>query len=158
MLKIPEALQEKYSALLVKNDIQVQFHQDFKKWLRYYLDFCKKYHHSYSSRKNLVRFINKLEEKTECRPAGSGKEGCSDILFRTVESNCWIRFTCPEGRCRLWGVGSATFLGIGTEIIERWNQASALLAENSEIIPVMGEKTQGFHQRQTGGTTDAFRC
>ena len=65
MLKIPEALLEKYDMILVKNDIPPQFHGNYKKWLRYYLDFCNKYQNHYSSSNSLPLFIDKLKEKKQ---------------------------------------------------------------------------------------------
>jgi hypothetical protein len=37
----------------------------YKKWLRYYLDFCQKYHQSVSTKESLQRFIKKLQEKNQ---------------------------------------------------------------------------------------------
>jgi hypothetical protein len=48
MLKLPEKILEKFETLLIKNDIPLHAHHNYKKWLRFYLDFCKKYQHSYS--------------------------------------------------------------------------------------------------------------
>ncbi len=48
MLKIPEELLDKYNTLLNMNNVPRQFHENYKKYLRYYLDCCKKYKQSYS--------------------------------------------------------------------------------------------------------------
>jgi hypothetical protein len=45
MLKLSDALLEKYRMLLDKQGIAPRDHNNYKKWLRYYLDFCKKYHY-----------------------------------------------------------------------------------------------------------------
>jgi hypothetical protein len=65
MLKIPEALQKKYERLLIQNEISADHHSDYKKWLRFYLDFCKKYQHPYANSKSLSLFLAKLEEKKQ---------------------------------------------------------------------------------------------
>ncbi len=65
MLKIPEALQKKYNVLLKKNDILPKLHNNYRKWLRYYLDFCKKYQHAYAAQESLSLFIEKLKEKKQ---------------------------------------------------------------------------------------------
>ncbi len=47
VLKLSDALLEKYRKLLEKQGIAPRDHDNYKKWLRYYLDFCKKYQHPY---------------------------------------------------------------------------------------------------------------
>jgi len=37
----------------------------YKKWLRYYLDFCFKYNHNKTNKKTLDLFIGKLKEKKQ---------------------------------------------------------------------------------------------
>jgi len=65
MLKIPEALQKKYDRLLIQKKISADHHSDYKKWLRFYLDFCKKYQHPYADSGSLSLFLAKLEEKKQ---------------------------------------------------------------------------------------------
>ena len=38
---------------------------NYKKWLRYYLDFCFKYQHQQSDKASLKFFISKLKEKKQ---------------------------------------------------------------------------------------------
>ncbi len=40
-------------------------HIDYKKWLRYYLDYCHKYNLSNTSSKNITQFLKKLREKKQ---------------------------------------------------------------------------------------------
>ena len=47
MLKLSDALLGKYQMLLDKQGVAPRDHDNYKKWLRYYLDFCKKYQHPY---------------------------------------------------------------------------------------------------------------
>ena len=65
MLNIPEALQKKYDRLLIQKEIPADNHSDYKKWLRFYLDFCKKYQHPYAESKSLSLFLAKLEGKKQ---------------------------------------------------------------------------------------------
>jgi len=44
MLAIPSALQAQFEKYLRNRAIQKGLHGVCKKWLRYYLDFCEKYH------------------------------------------------------------------------------------------------------------------
>jgi hypothetical protein len=63
MIKIPKALLQKYNQLLVNSDFALDQYVNCKKWLRYYLDFCKKYTHPYAKTKSLALFLEKLKEK-----------------------------------------------------------------------------------------------
>ena len=47
MIKIPEALRKKYDHLLVKSSVPPKKYAGYKKWLLFYLNFCKKYNHPY---------------------------------------------------------------------------------------------------------------
>ena len=65
MLNIPAALFTKYSVLLNKKSVSVSVHNNYKKWLRYYLDFCHKYCHPYADKESLKHFMVKLHEKNQ---------------------------------------------------------------------------------------------
>ncbi len=65
MIKIPEALQKKYNLLLMNSDISQDQYGHCKKWLWYYLDFCKKYSHAYADPKSLLLFLEKLQKKEQ---------------------------------------------------------------------------------------------
>ncbi|MCR4320952.1 MAG: hypothetical protein NUV74_11530 [Candidatus Brocadiaceae bacterium] len=65
MLNIPAALFTKYSILLNKKSVPVSVHNNYKKWLRYYLDFCHKYCHRYVDMESLKHFMVKLHEKNQ---------------------------------------------------------------------------------------------
>jgi hypothetical protein len=65
MIKIPEALQKKYSVLLTNSDVPPDSYKNFRKWLRYYLDFCQKYQHPYADDTSLELFLEKLKQKNQ---------------------------------------------------------------------------------------------
>ncbi len=44
MLAVPSALQSKFDERLRIRSIPDNLHGPYQKWLRYYLDFCQKYH------------------------------------------------------------------------------------------------------------------
>ena len=64
MLKIPSQILL-YDELLVKTAVPELSHFLYKKWLRYYLDFCHKYRFEASKRENLSTFLNKLKDKKQ---------------------------------------------------------------------------------------------
>jgi integron integrase len=63
MLQIPDQLRAQFDALLVQKKIPPRFHSDYRKWLRYYLDFCDKYGFERSKKSSLLDFVRKLKEK-----------------------------------------------------------------------------------------------
>ncbi len=67
MKTIPQEFLIKFDAQLLKNGIPSKNHIFFKKWLRYYLDFCSKYGHDPKHTESLPNFINKLREKNQNR-------------------------------------------------------------------------------------------
>jgi hypothetical protein len=52
-----------YDAALAKKEVPLpaQFH--YRKWLRYYLDFCLKYRYEILEKESLPHFLEKLKEK-----------------------------------------------------------------------------------------------
>ena len=63
MIKTTEALQKKYGLLLINSDVPPDLYKHFRKWLRYYLDFCQKYQHPYADENSLLLFLDKLKQK-----------------------------------------------------------------------------------------------
>ena len=64
-MNIPLEIKTRFDALLVKKQIPAQRHNYYRKWLRYYLDFCRKYHHSALKEESLPLFIKKLQDKNQ---------------------------------------------------------------------------------------------
>jgi hypothetical protein len=58
-IKIP------YGAALAKKDVPLPAHFHYRKWLRYYLDFCLKYRYEILKRESLSFFLKKLEDKNQ---------------------------------------------------------------------------------------------
>jgi integron integrase len=65
MLAIPSALQAQFEAYLRDKSVPLQLQGEYKKWLRYYLDFCGKYHFTPAQRGSLPDFVRKLQEKKQ---------------------------------------------------------------------------------------------
>jgi hypothetical protein len=65
MLDIPVQLKEDYAGFLNQCEVAPHSHNYYIKWLRFYLDFCDKYHHVPALRSSLPLFIRKLHEKNQ---------------------------------------------------------------------------------------------
>ena len=67
MLKISSSLQARFEAYLRNNQVPNRAYTSYKKWLRFYLDFCRKYHFSPTQRESLPHFLDKLREKKQTK-------------------------------------------------------------------------------------------
>ena len=65
MKQISNSIIGHYKALLAQKKIPLNSQPHYLKWLRYYLDFCRKYNFKESGEKSLPHFINKLKEKKQ---------------------------------------------------------------------------------------------
>ena len=65
MEKIPTKIQARYESLLIDRAIPRIDHPFYKKWLRFYLDFCIKYHYESSNKESLPLFLKKLRDKKQ---------------------------------------------------------------------------------------------
>ena len=71
MINIPTALLSKYSSILTKKSVPVSVHNNYKKWLRFYLDFCHEYGQPYASRDSLKQYIVSERKRTFRKSAGT---------------------------------------------------------------------------------------
>jgi hypothetical protein len=67
MLNLPSALRMAFETCLRNAAIPKPAHAAYTKWLRYYLDFCQKYHFPRAQQESLPRFLDKLQEKKQTK-------------------------------------------------------------------------------------------
>ena len=65
MIDIPPKIASTYNGFLVKKGIPQKLHPFYRKWLRYYLDFCQKYTSGQTGKNSLSTFISKLRNKKQ---------------------------------------------------------------------------------------------
>lgn len=65
MITIPNEVFTKYIAYLIKTGVPVASHAEYKKWLRYYLDFCDKYPVPEAKSERIRLFTVKLQDKKQ---------------------------------------------------------------------------------------------
>ena len=63
MLLVPNSVFNNYLAHLKKRGLPVEIFAEYKKWLRYYLDFCDKYPVPDNKSERVRMFTDKLSEK-----------------------------------------------------------------------------------------------
>ena len=62
-MNIPLKIKTVFDLYLAKKNVPHAEHGNYRKWLRYYLDFCNKYRFDETKKESLPNFIKKLEEK-----------------------------------------------------------------------------------------------
>ena len=67
MLNLPSALRTEFDTCLRNAAIPKPAHAAYTKWLRYYLDFCQKYHFPHAQKESLPHFLHKLQEKKQTK-------------------------------------------------------------------------------------------
>ena len=65
MNSIPLQLQTEFEAFLRNRSIPTGLHPFYRKWLRFYLDFCRKYRFPETERKSLYYFLLNCREKSK---------------------------------------------------------------------------------------------
>jgi hypothetical protein len=63
MLKLPDEIDCQFNSVLELGSYTEKSKHFYRKWLRFYWDFCKKYHHDPFQSSSLPLFLNKLQEK-----------------------------------------------------------------------------------------------
>jgi integron integrase len=84
MLAIPSELQAQFEKHLGKRAIPKGLYGMYKKWLRYYLDFCQKYRFPPTDRQSLPRFIKKLQEKKQTNPQQEQATNAIKLYYDTL--------------------------------------------------------------------------
>ncbi len=79
MIIIPSDLLARFESALTKRSLPNALRYHYKKWLRYYLDFCQKYKQPVSTKESLQQFIKKLQEKNQTPE--QRKQASAAILF-----------------------------------------------------------------------------
>lgn len=65
MNPVPNAVMSRYEAILKMRNIDICLYADYKKWLRYYLDFCAKYPAPVTKSERIRLFSEKLRDKKQ---------------------------------------------------------------------------------------------
>ena len=82
MITIPNDVFTKYIAYLTKTGVSVSSHAEYKKWLRYYLDFCDKYPVPEAKSERVRLFTTKLQEKKQSLPLRQRAANAVSLYFQ----------------------------------------------------------------------------
>ena len=88
MLQISPKIRTLFDTMLIEKNIPKSTHADYRKWLRYYLDFCHKYHFDNSKKESLPHFIKKIRDKIQT--SGRQKQAQQAILiYYEIATELW---------------------------------------------------------------------
>ncbi|MBI5074821.1 MAG: integron integrase [Nitrospirae bacterium] len=95
MLPIPEDDLAKFNDVLKQRRIPEPFQSDYRKWLRYFLDFCSKYQPP-DSRSDQVRlFIEKLQKKNQTPEQQKQAAHALSLFFESQKAETKAATTTP---------------------------------------------------------------
>jgi integron integrase len=86
MLAIPSALRTEFEACLHSQGVPRAEQGAYGKWLRFYLDFCDKYHLPDELRECLAPFLRKLEEKKQTNAQQEQASRAITLYFDLLEA------------------------------------------------------------------------
>jgi len=96
MLPVPPQLERQFEDRLHRNAVPKEAHGFYKKWLRYYLDFCQKYQFPAQRRESLSDFLGKLEEKRQSK-AQQEQAACAIGFFYEISGKKPLSEKPPMG-------------------------------------------------------------
>ncbi|MEA3274743.1 MAG: integron integrase [Pseudomonadota bacterium] len=85
MLNIPPDLARRYDALLDRSSVAPNHRAYFRKWLRFYLDFCHKYTFDPADRNSFPQFNNKLQEKRQSELLRRQAHHAVSLYYEVIE-------------------------------------------------------------------------
>ncbi len=65
MISVPSDIMARFQVSMDQKPVPIQHQPYYKKWFRFYWDFCHKYHHPVSKNKSLIFFVEKLRHKKQ---------------------------------------------------------------------------------------------
>lgn len=83
MINVPDVLWRKFEGFLDAESVPAGERGAFKKWLRFYLDFCHKYGHAYADAESLPPFLDKLSSKRQ-EPAALEQAARSVAIYHNM--------------------------------------------------------------------------
>ena len=86
MLAIPPAVRDQFEHYLQNKAVPTNLREIYRKWLRYYLDFCGKYSFFPPHKESLSNFTRKLQEKKQPKAQQEQAETAITMYYQIVKS------------------------------------------------------------------------
>lgn len=85
MIQLPEKLTAAYNNFMICSHVDAGQQGYFRKWLRYYCDFCHKYQKPYDSAESLDAFLDKLSQKKQPLPYRNQAADAISLYFKMLQ-------------------------------------------------------------------------
>ena len=82
MLKLPATLNQQFDILLLNKSFSDKDKSFYKKWLRFYWDFCHKYQHDAFHSGSLPLFLHKLQDKNQSEQQQNQAKHSVSLFFK----------------------------------------------------------------------------
>jgi site-specific recombinase XerD len=93
MIQVPGALLARFEACLAAKNISENLRVHYKKWLRFYLDFCSKYHRDTNKTESLADFQQKLREKRQTEIQQQQAGHAVSLYFDLLQTDKFVKLS-----------------------------------------------------------------
>ena len=120
MQPIPADISEQYSKVLNKRAVPVSRHADYRKWLRYFLDFRSKYTPPDSKSEQVRLFIEKLQKKNQTPEQQKQAAHALSLFFQSQKAETSTTHGAPftKGEYSRSAQYRATTEGLATHLLQ----------------------------------------
>jgi integron integrase len=91
MIQVPGAVLACFEACLTAKNISENLRNHYKKWLRFYLDFCSKYRRDVKKTESLADFLQKLREKGQTEMQQKQAAHAVSLYFDLLQAGALAR-------------------------------------------------------------------
>lgn len=100
MKDVPTEILFQFEAQLKREPIPERNHIFYRKWLRFYFDFCQKYHFDETDRASLTPFLQKLADKNQSSQLRRQAEHALSIFYKLPQSGSHQKAQPEQGSTR----------------------------------------------------------
>ena len=163
MKQIPQSTKVRYDAQLFQHHIPKKLHPYYLKWLRFYLDFCRKYNFKESEKESLPHFIKKLKAKKQTDQQQNQAFDAISIFLEIGPANkdktapFKVQQDTKPYSVEKQQITNAGWMSVHNDL-KAENQHQALLPKHTKNIYRMGQTVAEFYQEQRPSSVARFRC
>jgi hypothetical protein len=138
MINLPADIIEIYDRKLSQEKVPVSYRNFYKKWLRYFWDFCSKYRFDVSDPKNLPSFIEKLKTKKQSPPFQRQAHHAVNLYHELLNEQPKTAFTSTPSQYRAIlssGIHKALQppVSVKSSLLEQWSRSLADLSAEIKV-------------------------
>ena len=152
MKTVPSDVLVRFSRILTIRKVPFSRHGEYRKWLRYYLDFCDKYSPPPVRSERVRLFIRKLQEKKQPLEFQKQAAHAVSLLFETEQRgnriSAELAVPLSDGDK---ADGPTVQHPSGTD-------AASISAAQTDDVPIEPSSNAGTNKKRFGARYDEWRC